>query len=130
MFDACKTNGQQAVSSLLPFSSIVNVVVQFTPSSVHDPHKPLVHKEQRLCLVKKCVDELREFCKVRIPAVIQTVPNPEAWQFADENDVSGSEVSGSEQPDSESSGNEQSESGSEFGEESTEHATSSPSLAT
>ena len=106
MFDACKAAGSQAVSTPLPFSLIVNVAVQLTPSSAHDPHQPLSANGQRFCLLKKCVDELREFCEKRIPEYIRTVTNPQVdWLLAheaegeSEGEWSGSGEEGSEGED-------------------------------
>ena len=75
IFYAHKTRGRtekvtEALSEAI--DTILPVLPTLTATSQHDPSKPLVHKDQRIRLAKTCVEQLREFCTQRRPALVQT----------------------------------------------------------
>ena len=85
MFDACTIKTQQAVSQPLKVEVVLPLTIKMTPGSKHLPDKPLTDGDQRICLTKACVDELREFLRMKTPSFIRTVADPKDWRVDDDS---------------------------------------------
>eukprot|EP00965_Chrysotila_dentata_P140744 4652889-Pleurochrysis_carterae.AAC.2 len=72
-FDAASgQSGRGMLQSVEPIDAVLPISVALTDSSSYDDRKPVNHRLQKVCLFKRCVDQLHAYCEAKSPNLLRS----------------------------------------------------------